>query len=569
MSEIENSRFEKANKKIPVLEVEDLSIRYGETEALNSLSFSLMQSSSLGIIGESGSGKTSSLMSIMGLISHENIRNGKVVYGGKDLLKLNKRELDKIRWNEISIVFQNSSKYLNPSFSIEKQIVEVMDAELKKDKHAAKRRLDELFDYFDLDRNFQKAFPSQLSGGMVQRVLIIMALASNPKLLLVDEPTTALDSNSKRLLIDILIKLRSDTDISMIVVSHDLSVIKALTDESIVLYKGDAVEINKTAEIIANPRHPYTKAMVMSSVEINPYKDLWGISRLSDEESTGCKFYNSCTQRISCCKSKKLKALKGYGVSCHRGGIVKLAKIKNLQKTYKLKGQSIDACKNINFDIEHGEVIGVIGESGSGKTTLGMMISGLISPSSGQIVLNEDEISYKNSLATLGGIQVVMQDPHEAINQKFTVKETILEPIVIGSIYEKSQHDSIVKNALDDVGLYAMSPDKNVSKLSGGELQRVSIARALVMKPKLLVADEISSQLDISSKVNLLRLLKGLQHYKGFSLIFITHELRLAQKIANRIIVMHKGKIVEMGLSQDVFLNPKADYTKSLFQNMG
>lgn len=178
MSEIENSRFEKANKKIPVLEVEDLSIRYGETEALNSLSFSLMQSSSLGIIGESGSGKTSSLMSIMGLISHENIRNGKVVYGGKDLLKLNKRELDKIRWNEISIVFQNSSKYLNPSFSIEKQIVEVMDAELKKDKHAAKRRLDELFDYFDLDRNFQKAFPSQLSGGMVQRVLIIMALAS-------------------------------------------------------------------------------------------------------------------------------------------------------------------------------------------------------------------------------------------------------------------------------------------------------------------------------------------------------------------------------------------------------
>ncbi len=546
------------------LNVNNLTIKYNnrDTFALDDLSMTVSAGECIGIIGESGSGKTSFLSSIMGLLDKKTEISGHILYKGQDLLSLNEIQLNQIRWSEIAIVFQNSLKYLNPSLTIFEQIAETFKSKKLKINEDI---ILELFSAFNLDKKWLKAYPHQLSGGMRQRVFIIMALVLKPNLLLIDEPTTSLENINKNELINYLLDLKNNKKQTMIIVSHDLSIIRRLADKILVLYKGRLFEQNDMLSVLNYPKHPYTRALIMASHNINPYKDLWGIKKIDNQENPACIYYNYCTQRIEKCINQKPQTLVGSGVSCIRGGIVDMLTLDKIVKKYYLKHDEIVACDNCSFNLQHGEIISIIGESGSGKSSLANVIVGLEKLDSGQIIYNEDEFDSSNKMAIFGGVQIVPQDPYSSMNPRFSVKDAILEPIVINNLIEVSDYYKVAYNMLEMVELNELvALEDTISSLSGGQLQRVAIARALCMKPKLLIADEITSSLDISTTVNLLRLLKKLQNEKGFSMLFITHDLKIARKISEKIIVMRDGKIIEKGLVNEIFDTPQHSYTKLL-----
>lgn len=545
-----------------LLKIQNLSIRFRDTLAVSGLNLTLKKGQSVGIVGESGSGKTSILLAIMGLVDKQAQMSGSIRYQKHELTNLDKETYNQLRWKHIALIFQNSHKYLNPKRTIYQHIAESIRKDLHKNSKSIHKDIEQLFQDIELDMKWLHVYPKQLSGGMLQKVLIIMALASKPQLLLIDEPTTALEAVSKNAIVDYLYRLRKQ-DMTMIVVSHDINVIKKLTDSTIVIYKGEVLEHNPTKQLLESPKHPYTRALLMASHELNPYKDLWGIHILSQEQAP-CVYYNSCTQRIEKCLHEK-PILNEEGVSCLRGGIVTLLAATNLSKSFKTANHCVAACQNCSLTLQHGEVLSLIGQSGSGKTTLAKLIAGFLSCDSGDIVFNQEEFLKNDMMKNLGGLQMVFQDPYASINPKFSVSEAILEPIHINKIYNEVEAKRQLKKVLQDVGL-SVDFSKRASLLSGGQLQRIAIARALIMQPKLLIADEITSSLDISNKVNLLRLLKTLQNQKGFSMIYITHDLAMAQKISDKIAVMNNGKIVEQGLAQDILMKPQHDYTKKLLK---
>ncbi len=550
--------------RMSYLEINNLSIKYNSRDsvALDNLSFNVSEGECIGIIGESGSGKTTLLSAIMQLLGAKAEIKGEILYKGVDLLSLHKNQLNDIRWSEIAIVFQNSLKYLNPSLRILEQISETFKAKkLKVDRKV----IEKLFETFNLDRKWLNAYPNELSGGMRQRVFIIMALVLNPRLLLIDEPTTSLENINKNELINYLLYLKNKRKQTMVIVSHDLDVIRKLADRILVMYKGRLLEQNVADNILNYPKHPYTRALIMASYNVNPYKDLWSIKKIDNVPNPSCIYYNYCTQRIDKCIVKSPTYLRGNGVSCIRGGIVEMLSIHNIVKQYKFRDEVIIACDNCSFSLQHGEIVSIIGESGSGKSTLAKIIIGLLDFDSGTIEYNDEEFDDSNKMSIFHGVQIVPQDPYSSLNPKFTVKQAILEPISINKLIKPQEYDVFIQNMLRMVELDELiSGGDIISSLSGGQLQRVAIARALSMEPKLLIADEITANLDISTTVNLLRLLKQLQNEKGFSMIFITHDLKIARKISEKMLVMKDGKIIEQGLTNNIFDDPKQEYTQLL-----
>ncbi len=555
-----------------ILSINDVSIQYsGKTDyAVKNFSVNLEKGGSLGIIGESGSGKTTLLSAVMGLLEKGTHTEGKIMYSGNNLLELKQKELNAVRWSEISLVFQNSLKYLNPNMPVLRQITEIFKKTGKTASYI-EEKIRSLCKEFDLDFNRLSSYPAELSGGMRQRVFIIMALVLEPRLILIDEPETALENINKQAVLSYFSRLRQNAAVSLVVVSHNLEVIRRLTDTAAVMYQGRIVEHRPTAALLKEPQHPYTRALIASSPDINPYKDLWGIKPLSDTAGNGCAYYNYCTQRIHTCLDTAPVPLAGFGVSCIRGGIVDLLRISGAGKQYRLKNKSSGsffACKNCSFNLRHGEIIGVIGESGSGKTTLAKIIAGFIQDYEGEVLFNTEELSGTNTMSVLGGIQMIDQDPYSSVNPHFSVKEAILEPVIINNIFPPDQYDTLLTTVLEAVDLKnTVHPSAKIGSLSGGEIQRATIARALVMQPKLLIADEITASLDISAKVNIVRLLKGLQNSRGFSMIYITHDLSIAAKIADKMIVMKDACIADYGLTQEVFSNPSHEYTKKLLSS--
>lgn len=554
-----------------IIEVKNLSITYNEKEtAVRDVSFLLNRGENLGIVGESGSGKTSIAMAIMGLINKSAKVNGIICYKNIKLSSLDEKNLNKYRWKKISVVFQNSKDVLNPVLSINEQLSESIKEHTNLNKNDIKNKVNELLNMVGLDCLWKNSYPHELSGGMVQKVLIAMALSCDPEVLIVDEPTTALDSVSKNAIIDLLKKIQSDNNVTMIVISHDLSVISKLTSKLVVMYKGCIMEYGPTKDILKNPYHTYTRGLVSSCVDINPYQDLWGIAnKISEKFQDGCPFYFRCTQRIDICKGKKpsLKNIHGNrAVACNRGGIVTLLKGEDISKTYTVNKKIVNACNNCTITVRGGEVVALIGQSGSGKTTLSSILSGILKQDTGKVYFKEKEVIGNNATSVIGGIQMIFQDPISSTDGLSTVLQIIKEPLDILKIGTKENRK---KQAIEALKWVELSEDeefinKKCYTLSGGQRQRVAIARSLIMKPKLLIADEISSMLDPSTKANILRLLKGLQNSKGFSMIYITHDLSLARKIADRVYVMYKGEIIEKGSVMEVFNNPKLEYTKKL-----
>ncbi|MBD5642941.1 ABC transporter ATP-binding protein [Clostridium botulinum] len=555
-----------------LLIIRDLSVYYENEKlykAVDNIPFTLKTGENIGVIGESGSGKTSIAMAIMGLLRANVKVQGEIIYKDKNILKLKNEEKNKYRWNKIALVFQNSLEALNPVLNIKGQILEVIYKHLHTDKKEALDKVKDLLKMVGLSEDIGEEYPHNLSGGMRQKVLIAMALACDPEVLIVDEPTSALDNVSKSEIIKLLKMLQNKNNMTMIVISHDLYVIDKLTTKLEVMYKGNLLEDGYTKEIINNPMHTYTRGIINSSIEINPFGDLWGIPNEEVSSEEGCTFYGRCVQRSVLCKKNKPNLSKisdRRKVCCNKGGIINLLTANSLRKVYKTKYKKVSAVNYCNLSIRSGEIVSLIGESGSGKSTLANILSGILKPDEGQVYFNDEKLEGNKFTSKKFGIQIIFQDPISAINSSFTIMEAIREPLDIikdGSIEDRNNKALQVLSKVQ-LPTEKYFVNKKCNELSGGQRQRVSIARALIMEPTLLIADEISSMLDPSTKANILRLLKQLQNLNGFSMLYITHDINLAKKISDKILVMNSGKIVESGSVLEVLNNPKNVCTKRL-----
>jgi len=561
-----------------VLKVDGLSVTYKQdgrqTRAVRDISFTLDPGGNLGIIGESGSGKTTLGLALMGILGSSAKVDGVIEYSGVDLRQLPRQQIDMYRWKHIAMVFQNSLDTLNPLLTIKEQIGECIVHHLKVEKRQVDERVRNLLQLVGLDLSVGDFYPHQLSGGMRQKVLISMALACDPDILIVDEPTSALDTISKAEIVELLARLHREKRFSMIVISHDFSVITRLTTKMCVMYKGRILEEGITKDILKNPMHPYTRGLIYSSPSLNPYQDLWGIRQGNEPESEeGCVFYPRCSQRLERCHIENPELVYTSlerKVACNQGGIITLLEAQGIYKTYNFKGKKIQACKDCHISIRAGEVVALIGQSGSGKTTLASIVSGYLDSDGGSVLFRGETIRAREFTSKPGGIQMVFQDPFSSINERFTVEQAVCEPLDILNLYQRDERKARVKSLLRDVYLPAEDEflKRQCFSLSGGQRQRVAIARSLILEPKLLIADEISSMLDPSTQANILRLLKGLQNSQGFAMLYITHDLDLARKIADKLYVMNQGQIVESGPAWEVFENPKNEYTKTLFEQM-
>lgn len=556
-----------------VLDVRDLSVTYqtGEisVKALQGASFSVKEGENLGIIGESGSGKTTLAMALMGLISARDRVKGKGYFRGTEFLSFNDKEKKALRWRDIAIVFQNSLEVLNPVLTVKDQVGEPLNKHLGLKGSELEKRVNELLKLVGLDYGWKDAYPHQLSGGMRQRVLIAMALSCRPGLLLVDEPTTSLDPVSRKEIIELLERLQQEYGFTMIFISHDLACVSRLTSRLLVLYGGRVVEEGITEEVLEEPFHPYTRGLINSSPHYFAYRDLWGIpGEPAAGEDEGCYFFNRCSQRLESCRDGVpllQKACCKRQVACHRGGIVNILQARDLRKDYYLKKRVVPAVNGVSFDIKEGEVLALVGETGSGKSTVAQMLGRLINPTAGQVMFR-NRLLNGSVTRQENGIQIVMQDPFSSTSHRLTVEQILREPLDINRIGSHLERTQRVREALEKVQLPSseLFLRRFCFELSGGQRQRAAIARALVMKPALLLADEITSLLDPSTQANLLRLLKGLQNSQGFAMLFITHDLELARKVADRVLVMKEGEIVETGSSRRLFTDPCCRHTKEL-----
>jgi len=564
-----------ADSKI-LLEINNLSITYNAANppvrAVDGVSMQIRKGESLGIIGESGCGKSSLALGIMGLIKQGAVA-GEIIYNGQNLTVLPEKKLRKYRWKDIALVFQNSLEVLNPVLSIGEQIGEPLRAHYDLSPAEVDQRVIKLLEMTGLEPEWRHCYPHQLSGGMRQRVLLAMALSCDPGLLIVDEPTTALDPASKNEILQMLQKLQKKSGFAMILISHDLGIVRKLTSRVMTMYCGRVVELGITSEVLKNPMHCYTRGLLNSSPNFFKYKDLWGIGGEPPLEGSieGCAFYPRCCQgEESCGQARpplKYVALERM-VACHKGGIETFLQAEGIRKKYVLKNKKIEAVKGVGLEIRSGEVVALVGESGSGKSTLAHVLAGVLPADAGQVFYKNKKVEGRWATKMLEGMQIIFQDPFSATSHRLKVLEVVREPLDIIKWGSKEEREEEAVKALQTVQLPA-SPEflnRYCYALSGGQRQRLAIARALVTKPKLLIADEVTSMLDPSTQANLLRELKGLQNRHGFAMLYITHDLHLARKIADKVYVMYQGEIVEAGVSFEIFENPEHFYTKQLLR---
>ncbi|UNC93918.1 ABC transporter ATP-binding protein [Candidatus Contubernalis alkalaceticus] len=541
-------------------------------KAVDGFSLQLRRQESVGIIGESGCGKSSLALGIMGLIK-EGVVAGEMIYNGQKLTGLPESEMRKYRWKDIALVFQNSLEVLNPVLTIKEQIGEPLKTHYNFSSVEIDQKVVKLLEMVGLDPQWRKHYPHQLSGGMRQRVLLAMALSCDPELIIVDEPTTALDPLSKNEILQLLQSLQKKLGFTMVIISHDLGVVKNLTSRVIAMYCGRVIETGITSEVLKNPMHCYTRGLLNSSSNLFKYKDLWGLEGEPSLGSSleGCSFYPRCCQGEESCSytrpSLEYVALERM-VACNKGGIETFLQAVGIRKTYKMKDMEIKAVNDVSLEVRSGEVIALVGESGSGKSTLAHILAGVLPADAGQIYFKNKKVEGRWVTKMLEGMQIIFQDPFSATSNRMSVLEVVKEPLDIIKWGSKKEREEEVIKVLETVQLPVSKDFLNryCYTLSGGQRQRLAIARALVTKPKLLIADEVTSMLDPSTQANLLRELKGLQNKQGFAMLYITHDLHLARKAADKAYVMYQGEIVEQGVSFEIFENPEHVYTKQLLR---
>jgi len=556
-----------------MLSIKHLTVTYdplvSEVKAVNDISFDLNKNESVGIIGESGCGKSTIALAIMGLLHQASIK-GNIVLDKVNLLTLSPKKWQAYRWKKLAIVFQNSLDALNPVLTIGEQIAEPIKTHIPMSKQSINDRVIYFLDQVGLSPDLIHQYPHQLSGGMRQRVLLAMALSCEPEYLIVDEPTSALDPETSYHILDLIKTLQFEYGFSMLMISHQLSSIKRMTDRLITLYAGQIVEQGLTDEVFANPMHGYTRGLINASPDFFSFKDLWGFSNnvpLNPNPSE-CVFYSRCCQHEDRCKQSRPKLLsisKTRKIACHKGGIETYLRAKHISKAFRVNGKTIHALKDVDMEIKSGEIVSLVGRSGSGKSTLAHILVNILTPDTGCVMYSHLNKS-KKKFCQMNGIEIVFQDPFSAINDKFSVLDIVCEPLNILKWQTYKERKAMAMDCLAKVQL-STEPSfvkRLASTLSGGQRQRVAIARSLVTQPKLLIADEITSMLDSSTSANIIRVLRNIQNQSGFAMLYITHDLFLARKIADKFYVMSDGIIVESGAAFNVLQNPEHPVTQSM-----
>lgn len=555
----------------PLLSVKNLTVDFhtseGVTRAVNNISFDIPAGRTIGIVGESGSGKSVTSLAVMGLLQKPaaKIPQGEILFNGQDLLKFSDSQMRDIRGNQISMIFQEPMTSLNPVFKVGDQIAETLRVHKNISKKEAWEKAVDLMNQVGIPNPTARAhaFPHEMSGGQKQRVMIAMAISCEPKLLIADEPTTALDVTIQKQVLDLLFKLQQEYHMSMMFITHDLGVIGDIADDVVVMYRSNVVEKNNARTIFTGANHPYTKGLLACRPKLgaNP-KRLLTVSDFMNEKGEEIKI-----------ESHKVQVFDKETVE-HKSTDV-LLEVKNLVTQFPIKGgffnRTVDQFKAVNdvsFTLKKGQTLGLVGESGCGKTTLGRTILRLIEPASGQIIYNAKDITnvYGEELRLLRRkMQIIFQDPYSSLNPRMTVAEILTEPLVIHNVgNNKQQRLDMARELADKVGLKVNQLNRYPHEFSGGQRQRISIARALMLRPEFVVCDESVSALDVSIQAQVLNLLLDLQDEFGLTYVFISHDLSVVNFIADEVGVMNAGKIIEMDRASRIYKNPKEEYTRML-----
>ena len=524
-----------------LLEVKNLSVSFKRENqdsfcAVKNVSFDVEPGQVVGLVGESGSGKSVTALSVLGLLPYPKAFHSKessIVLENTEIIGAKEKILRKIRGNDVGFVFQEPMSSLNPLHKVGSQIAEVLKLHRKMSDKNVQKEVVRLLRLTGISQPELKknAYPFELSGGQRQRVMIAMAIANNPKLLIADEPTTALDVTIQAQIIDLLMDLRKKLNMAILFISHDLTLIRKIADKVCVMKNGEIVEQGDVKEIFERPKHPYTKELISAVMLKNSHLE---------------------SQRE------------------------KILQAQNLNVVFPLKKNfwgsvvsQVNAVKNVSFDVFKGECLGIVGESGSGKTTLGLSLLGL-QKAEGSVWFRGQKIAAlnkKDKLKLKQKMQIVFQDPYNSLNPRMMIEDIVAEGLKIH--YPKLKSSNIrekVKHVLYEVGLSKDVMKRYPHEFSGGQRQRIAIARALILEPELIVLDEPTSALDVTIQAQIVKLLKKIQNERNISYLFISHDMRAIKAMSDRIGVMKDGELIEIGLAQDIFNYPQNDYTKTLIK---
>tara|TARA_B100001115_G_C15821398_1_gene408417 strand:+ start:127 stop:1710 length:1584 start_codon:yes stop_codon:yes gene_type:complete len=516
-----------------LLEIKNLSVDFKLREnvfrAVDNISFEIDKNQTLALVGESGSGKSVTAMSILKLLPYPKAmhpKNSKIIFEGKNILEFDNKSLRQVRGNIVSMIFQEPMTSLNPFHRVGDQIIEAIITHSKISKKEAKNKAFELLDLVeipDLSRRF-KSFPHELSGGQRQRVMIAMALVNNPKLLIADEPTTALDVTIQAQILDLMSKLQKELGMSILFITHDLGLVDKFSDKVAVMKEGKIVEIGETKKVFTDPKEEYTKLLLASIPKEK--------TKIKSEPKP-------------------------------------LVEISDLNVFYRIESQNIfkenyfHAVKNVNLKINKKTTIGLVGESGSGKSTLGRAIANLL-PYKGSVIFDGKEISSIKDRSVRKDIQIIFQDPYGSLSPRLTVGDIIGEGLDIHMNLSKKERNDLIEQTMREVELDPKYRFKYPHEFSGGQRQRIAIARSIILKPKFIILDEPTSALDRSIQIQIIDLLKSLQEKYSLTYLFISHDLKVIRAMSDRILVMQNGKMVEEGNAKSIFEKPKEEYTREL-----
>ncbi|WP_173934576.1 ABC transporter ATP-binding protein [Chelativorans sp. Marseille-P2723] len=522
----------------PLLSIRDLSVAFAqggqEVLAVDRISFHINSGETVALVGESGSGKSVTALSVLKLLPYPAASHpsGEILFEGRDLLSADKTGLRKVRGNDITMIFQEPMTSLNPLHTVEKQISEILEIHRGMSGKAARARTLELLHQVGIVEPEKRldAFPHQLSGGQRQRVMIAMALANEPKLLIADEPTTALDVTVQAQILALLADLKRERNLSMLFITHDLGIVRKVADRVCVMTGGKIVETGPTAEIFSNPQHEYTRHLLAAEPKGDPPAADISAEKVMEGDSIKVWF----------------PIKKGL---------------------FRRTVDHVKAVDGVDVIVRAGQTLGVVGESGSGKTTLGLALSRMIS-SQGEIRFRQDRIdnrSFRQMRPLRRQMQIVFQDPYGSLSPRMSVADIIEEGLKIHEPkLSAADRDAMVVGVLQEVGLDAEARFRYPHEFSGGQRQRIAIARAMVLKPRFVMLDEPTSALDMSVQAQVVDLLRDLQARHDLAYLFISHDLKVVRALANEVIVMRGGKVVEAGPTEQIFHTPKTDYTRAL-----
>ncbi|MDE9407677.1 ABC transporter ATP-binding protein [Acinetobacter nosocomialis] len=561
-------------KNVPLLHIENLRVSFkGEdkqyVETVKGISFDIPANTTVALVGESGSGKSVTSLATMGLLPVGQSKideKSKIVFEGQDLLSLSRKDMRKICGKDIAMIFQEPMSSLNPVFTVGNQIAEVLCLHMGMSRKQARQRVLELLKEVGIPSPETKidAYPNQLSGGQQQRVMIAMAIACEPKLLIADEPTTALDVTIQKQIIDLLESLRQRRQMSMLFITHDLALVGEIADQVIVMRHGEIREQGLAEQVLEQPKDVYTRALLYCRPQMSqrPYR-LPVTSDFMRQEDNILVEQSFDVSEIP----QRKRGLNGDEQI--------ILEVKDLKKSfYSRKGlfgkEEFQAVKGVSFKLAKGKTLGLVGESGSGKTTVGLLLMRLHEATGGEALIEGKDIlslTEKEFAKYQRKIQIIFQNPYASLNPRFTIGQILLEPMQIHGIgKDDAERKQIALGLLERVNLPEQAYYRYPHEFSGGQRQRIAIARCLTLKPEILICDESVSALDVSVQAQVLNLLQDLQDEFGLSYIFISHDLSVVKYISDQVMVMNHGEVVEIANSDELYAHPQHDYTKRLLQ---